>query len=324
VSWFLLIHQLPPKPLYLRAKVRNQLARVGAVALKNSVYVLPERDDCLEDLQWIAQEAEAGGGEAFVCRADFLAGISDEALAQEFRRLSETTYDALKGEIGEALDQARRRGASGIQDIPATLARLRKRLQEAGATDFFVSPARKEAEAMMRTLETEVHGRNKRTRAPRRHPELIGRTWVTRTNPKVDRLASAWLIRRFVDPGARFRFVAPDSDAARSGELRFDMAGGDFTHEGDRCTFETLVARLALDQPGLRPIAEIVHDIDLKDGKYGRPEVAGVRQLIEGLVQAHSEDDQRLARGISLFDELYASFRAPASKPKRRAKAKRR
>jgi hypothetical protein len=325
VSWYLLIHQLPPKPLYLRAKVRNQLARVGAVALKNSVYVLPERDDCLEDLQWIAQEAQAGGGEAFVCRADFVGGVSDDALAQEFRRRSDATYEALKGEITEALERARRRGMRDTEDLPATLARLRKRLQEAGATEFFGSPARKEAEAMVRTLETTVHGRKTRARAPRRHPELVGRTWVTRTNPKVDRLASAWLIRRFVDPGARFRFVSPDGDTARQGELRFDMAGGDFTHEGDRCTFETLLGRLGLDDHALRPIAEIVHDIDLKDGKYGRPEAPGVRQLIEGLVQAHPDDDQRLARGIALFDELHASFRGPGPKAKRRpAKGKRR
>ena len=325
MSWYLLIHQLPPKPLYLRAKVRNQLARVGAVALKNSVYVLPERDDCLEDLQWIAQEAQTGGGEAFVCRAEFVGGVSDDALAQEFRRRSDATYEALKAEITEALEQARRRGTRGTVDLPATLARLRKRLQEAGATEFFGSPARKEAEAMARTLETTVHGRKTRAGAPRRHPELVGRTWVTRTNPKVDRLASAWLIRRFVDPGARFRFVAPDGDVARPGELRFDMAGGDFTHEGDRCTFETLLGRLGLADSALRPIAEIVHDIDLKDGKYGRPEAPGVRQLIEGLVQTQPEDEQRLARGIALFDELYASFRGPASKTKaRKRKGKKR
>jgi hypothetical protein len=321
VSWYLLIHQLPPKPLYLRAKVRNQLARVGAVALKNSVYVLPERDDCLEDLQWIAQEAQTGGGEAFVCRAEFVGGVSDDGLAHEFRRRSDATYEALKTEITEALEQARRRGTRVTVDLPATLARLRKRLQEAGATEFFGSPARKEAEAMARTLETTVHGRKTRAGAPRRPPELVGRTWVTRTNPKVDRLASAWLIRRFVDPGARFRFVAPDGDVARPGELRFDMAGGDFTHEGDRCTFETLLGRLGLTDPALRPVAEIVHDIDLKDGKYGRPEAPGVKQLIEGVLQTQPEDDQRLARGIALFDELYASFRGPASKSKARKQA---
>jgi hypothetical protein len=313
MSFHLLIHQLPPRPLYLRAKVRHRLARVGAIALKNSVYLLPEREDCLEDLQWIAQEAAAGGGEAFVCRAEFLGGVSDAALVQEFRRRSHEAYEVLRTEISEALERARRRAAvQPAEERKAALARLRKRLEEVVATDFFGSPARKEAEAMMRALEREVHGRKTQTVAARSHSDLVGRTWVTRASPKIDRLASAWLIRRFVDPGARFRFVTPQSDTRRPGEIRFDMVGGDFTHEADRCTFETLLARLGLDQPALRSVAEIVHDVDLKDEKYGRPEALGVRQLIEGLVQAHPDDEERLARGLALFDDLFASFRGPA------------
>jgi hypothetical protein len=302
----------------LRAKVRHRLARVGALALKNSVYVLPERDECLEDLQWIAQEAAAGGGEAFVCRVDFVGGVSEDALTQEFRRRSEAAYGAFKAEVSEALEQGRRRGARPAEELPATLGRLRKRLEEVVAVDFFESPARKEAEAMVRTLEARLHGRKAGAAAPKRRPDLVGRTWVTRAGAKIDRLASAWLVRRFVDPGARFRFLEPDGPGKRPGEIGFDMVGGDFTHEGDRCTFETLLARLGLDEPALRAIAEIVHDVDLKDGKYGRPEAQGIRQLVEGLVQAHPDDHQRLSRGIALFDELYASFSAPArgaSKP---------
>ena len=137
--------------------------------------------------------------------------------------------------------------------------------------------------------------------------ELVGRVWVTRRGVKVDRIASAWLVRRFVDPGARFRFVDPE-EPPRAGEIRFDMVGGDFTHQGDRCTFESLLARLAIHDPALAPIAEIVHDIDLKDGKYGRAEAAGVRSLIAGIAASSADDEQRLARGAALLDDLYSSF----------------
>jgi hypothetical protein len=138
--------------------------------------------------------------------------------------------------------------------------------------------------------------------------ELLGRTWVTRRGIHIDRIASAWFIRRFIDPKARFRFIDP-KEPARPGELRFDMVGGNFSHEGDRCTFETLLARTGVANRALTEIAEIVHDIDLKDGKFGRPEAAGLEQLLIGLLLANPEDEARLERGFVLFDELYQSFR---------------
>ena len=146
--------------------------------------------------------------------------------------------------------------------------------------------------------------------------------WVTRRGVKVDRIASAWLVRRFVDPAARFRFVDPDGGAARGGELRFDMAGGDFTHEGDRCTFEMLLGSIGTKDAALSAVAEVVHDIDLKDGKYGRPETAGVRQLVEGIVAGHPGDEDRLERGFALFDDLYASFRSPSPANRRKRQSR--
>jgi hypothetical protein len=314
LRWHLLIHQLPPKPLYLRAKVRNRLAKVGAVALKNSVYVLPQRDDCLEDLQWIAQEALAGGGEAWVCRAELLSGVTDEALVERFRAQSASAYETLKTEATRALEAARGGGRQS-EDPSTALLRLKTQFDEVAATDFFASPSRKEVETMLRALERQGRGAQEPKPGRRRAgPELVGRTWVTRKGAKIDRLACAWLIRRFVDPGARFRFIDPERESPRPGEIGFDMVGGEFTHEGDRCSFETLVARLAIEDPGVRQVAEIVHDVDVKDGKYGRPDAAGVQQLVLGLVQAHRDDEERLARGIALFDDLYASFGAASGR----------
>lgn len=310
--WYVLIHQLPPRPLYLRAKVRNRLSKVGAVALKNSVYVLPRTDDCLEDLQWIVEEAVAGGGEAFICEARFVAGISNEALVKLFRDERQVDYAALTGEIREALATLKRR--SGInppeQDLMGRLARFKKRLDEIKAIDFFPAPGRRESEAARRTLEDRLQPRTRgSTKDARKHRDLVGRTWVTRRGIQIDRIASAWLVRRFIDPNARFRFVeSKGSQAAAPGEIRFDMMPGDFTHEGDHCTFETLVARTGLADPAVSQIAEIVHDIDLKDGKYGRTDAPGIQRLLLGLVLSHPEDEDRLTRGFALFDDLYRSF----------------
>jgi hypothetical protein len=131
---------------------------------------------------------------------------------------------------------------------------------------------------------------------------------VTREGVQVDRIASAWLIRRFIDPGARFKFVPGTGYSPQPGELRFDMFEGEFTHVGDRCTFEVLLGRARLDDPALKAIGEVIHDIDLKDAKYGREEVAGVRSLINGIAASSSDDEQRLARGSALLDDLYSSF----------------
>ena len=142
-----------------------------------------------------------------------------------------------------------------------------------------------------------------------RKADLVGRTWVTRRGVKVDRISSAWFVRRFVDPKARLRFIDPKKEEPRTGEIGFDMVGGEFTHDGDRCTLETLVRRTGVADAALLPITEIVHDIDLKDGKYGRPETAGVAQVLAGLLAANPDDPTRLERGFALFDDLYAAYR---------------
>lgn len=295
IRWYLLIHQLPPEPLYLRAKIRQRLGRVGAVALKNAVYVLPRRDECMEDLQWVAQEAIAGKGEAFVCEAEFLERKIDQTLVAQFRAERDADYAALSEEI-----RSWKREAG--DDLPARASRARKRLEEIERIDYFGAPARKEAAQLLADLESD-------SRRRRRGPgSFAGRTWVTRRGVHIDRIASAWLIRRFLDPKARFRFIDP-REPRRKNEIRFDMVGGDYTHEDDRCTFETLLGAIGSHDRALAQIGEIVHDIDLKDEKFGRSEASGVDRLITGLLLSNPTDESRLERGRAFFDELYESFR---------------
>jgi hypothetical protein len=296
--WYLLIHQLPPEPLYLRAKIRQRLSRVGSVALKNAVYLLPRREECLEDFQWIAQEAMAGGGEAHVCEAGFLDPNTETDVVGQFQDERNTDYE----ELAQSL-----RASGPKEELPARLSRARKRFEEIVKIDFFGARARGRVEKLLKSLEAEAR-RAPKPSSGRGRSDLAGKTWATRRGVQIDRIASAWLIRRFVDSKARFRFIDP-KEPPRRGELRFDMVGGDFTHEGDRCTFETLLARVGPGDRALTEIAEIVHDIDLKDDKFSRAEAPGLERVLTGLVLANPEDEARLERGFVLFDELYESFR---------------
>jgi len=321
--WYLLIHQLPPEPLYLRAKIRQRLTKVGAVALKNAVYVLPRLEDCLEDFEWIAQEAIAGGGEAYVCEADFQESGTNIALVEHFRQDRDADYAALAESIRQWNRKAKRRGGANPpeEDLPARLARSRRRFDEIAHVDFFRAKGRKEVEQLLQALESRIEsGQASSSSRKSNVPELSNRTWVTRKGVKVDRIASAWLVRRFVDARARFRFIEPKQETARPGEITFDMVGGDFTHEADRCTFETLRGRAGIKDSALGPVAEIVHEIDLKDGKFGRPETRGIEQVLTGIVNAYSRDEERLDRGFALFDELYESFRRKKPNSKKEAR----
>jgi hypothetical protein len=297
-DWLLLVHHVPAQPLYFRAKIRRLLEHAGGIALKKSVYALPPHAECREALERIAREATGGGGHAYVCRARFLDPKTDELLIESSRSVREADY----GSLIEVL-----RKLEGVPD-PEGVTRARERFRNVEKIDFFKASGRRRVEALLDRLE-EVTTR-KRARSRRRDglSELVGRVWATRRGVQIDRIASAWLIRRFIDPDAEFRFIDPKEEQ-KAGELRFDTVGGDFTHEGDSCTFETLVRVIRNPDPALQQVAEIVHDIDLKDEKFSRRDAPGVQQIVLGIILDCSGDEDRLKRGFALFDDLYASFR---------------
>jgi len=315
-SWLLLIHQLPAKPAYLRVKIWRRLQGIGAVAVKNAVHVLPMSEETQEDFEWLLREIEEGGGEAFVCEARLIDGLSDEEIRTLFERARDADYAQVVKDA-RAVTKSLRPNAktSARADARTQVVRLRKRLAEIVAVDFFGAIGRETAEEAIRTLEArlnedaDVRGKDTAQSAAKPPQALHNRTWVTRRGVYVDRIASAWLIRRFIDPQARFKFVSGKGYRPEEGELRFDMFEAEFTHEGDKCTFEVLLERGALKDPALRAIAEIIHDIDLKDNKFGRSEVAGIRTLIEGISVATDEDSERITRGSEVFNDLYEYFR---------------
>ena len=307
-QWLLLIHQLPAKPAYARVKIWRRLKGLGAVTVKNSVYALPANSETREDFAWLVKEIAELGGEAFVCEATLVDGIGDG----EVQALFDAARDEDYGEISAAARELAGAGAPRAE-LAVQVARLRRHLDEVVAIDFFGADGREPAEGLVAGLEAGLNEEEDVVTAtePKAVSEpLRNRTWVTRQGVQVDRIASAWLIRRFIDPDARFKFVPGTGYAAQPGDLRFDMFEGEFTHRGERCTFEVLLAESGLDDPALGAIAEIIHDIDLKDGKYGRDEAAGIRTLISGIALAHNDDIQRLQRGAAVFDDLYESFRS--------------
>jgi hypothetical protein len=278
------------------------LNQLGALAIKNSAYVLPETDENREDLQWVRSEIAQEGGEAWLFRAETLEGLSREAMEDSFRALREADYKQLLESTSEFLEREGRRPEPEWR-------RLKRRFEEIRRIDFFGAPAREELETVMENIETTLHGPPRQTAAKPELNRLKGRTWVTRRGPKVDRISSAWLIRRFIDPDARLLFVDQDRYTHQPGEIRFDMFEGEFTHEGGLCTFEALLGHLNLHEPALAAIGEIVHDIDLKDEKYQRPETSGIAAMIAGITALHASDERRIEEGTRVFEAAYAAFK---------------
>ncbi|WMW65133.1 chromate resistance protein ChrB domain-containing protein [Nitratidesulfovibrio liaohensis] len=350
LSWMLCIHNIPPKPPYLRAKAARRLAALGAVALKNAVYVLPDGEPQREGLLWLAREIEEGGGRAFVCGASFdveAGGLTDAQVKALFVDARDAQYRELAAEAQpefETLGDPREADAPRRDAVAAWAAQLRARFEAVAAVDFFGAPAREMVEGLLagaeRWLRLGASGtaRTVQTETYLRAEDYKGLVWVTRPGVHVDRIASAWLVRRFIDAEAAFRFGPPSeggagvsdrfgkagragsagatgkAGAAGSGRcVRFDMAEAEFTHEGELCTFEVLLRRFGLDaDPALAAVGAVIHDIDLDERHPARPESPGVGALIAGITLRTNDDDERLERGFRVLDDLLEYFRRSA------------
>ncbi len=335
--WLLLVHLLPATPSNLRVRTWRRLVQLGAIAVKQSVYLLPDSPSAREDFEWLKTEIIGAGGEATVFAADSVDTWSDDALVAEFRRLRQAAYADLAGEMDAALKRLNSRtpsaGRGRNRDPRQLVDGYRQRLADIERIDFFGSPGRDRATALLaqferRTSPASPGATGAGVETPGDRASYRKRVWVTRPRPGVDRMASAWLIRRFIDADATFDFVA-DAQAAPRRAIPFDMFGVEFSHHGDHCTFETLCARFGVHDPAVHHLAAIVHDLDLKDGKFGPPEAPTVGQIIEGMQLACDADEALLAQGISLFEALFRSLErparpvaAPARRRARRSKAR--
>lgn len=312
--WLLFVHQLPPKASNLRVRTWRRLQQLGAIPIKQAVYALPDTPDTREDFEWLRTEVKASGGDASVFAADHVDTWSDDALVEEFRRAGQEAYAALARDVEKLLKRAsaaRRARRTRAPAIRRRLEAFRARLAAIERVDFFGSAGRDRVTALLQQLEAHTSGKRETSTGPSgtlSPPSTYrGRLWVTRPRPGVDRMASAWLIRRFIDDQAQFAFAA-DQEAVPPDAIPFDMFGVEFSHRGEGCTFETLCTVFQVDEPGVARLAAIVHDLDLKDGRFGAPEATTIGTLIEGLQLAYPDDEALLAQGMTLFDALYRSF----------------
>jgi hypothetical protein len=311
MRWLTLLTTLPPTPTRHRVGVWRKLQRMGAVRLRGAGWILPETAETTELFQWLVQEIQSVRGEATLLRVDRVEPMTDDEIVQLFHKARAAEYHAVVQGCREILRHLDRYHATHRRSIPklrTKLDGLKRELDRVQTIDYLKTPSGERARSVWETTAKRLRVAETRPHAPRggrrRSVPPRGSTWVTRPRPHIDRIASAWLIKRFYDPEAKFGF-ADAADASRKG-IPFDVLGAEFGHQGDDCTFETLVKRFGLKDRRVKVIAEIVHEADLHDGKFTRNEAAGIDLAINGLVEAIPDDDELLARGIALFEGLYA------------------
>jgi hypothetical protein len=304
----LLLVGLPPTPSSLRVRVWRRLRSLGAVPLKRSAYLLPDTPERYEDFQWLAQEIQREGGEATLVRVHQIENVSPEDVRRLFHEPRDADYRLLAGRYRKALHGLEKKSAAGSTRVQEELTRLAKDHRRIRDMDFFDAPGGAE----VRRLEEAIAMRTRRPETTRREErstldltKLRGRTWVTRPRPHIDRIASAWLIKRFIDPDAQFLFTPPGEFPKDA--IAFDAPGVELSHQGEDCTFETLIKRARLRDRRLVRLAEIVHEADLRDGKYPHEEARGIDVAIRALLAASSDDHQVLAQGMTLCEGLYAT-----------------
>jgi hypothetical protein len=304
----LLLFGLPPTPSSLRVRVWRRLRSLGAVALKRSAYLLPDTAERYEDFQWLAQEIQRDGGDATLIRVQQIENVSPGDVLRLFHEPRDQDYRQLAVRYRKVLQRLDTKSDKARARVGDELARLSRDHQRIRDIDFFDAPGGAE----VRRVEEAIAMRTRRPESPRAQErpsldltKLRGRRWVTRPRPHIDRLASAWLIKRFIDAEAVFVFAPPEefpSDA-----IPFDAPGVELSHQGEDCTFETLVKRARLRDRRLARLAELVHEADLRDGKYPNDEARGIDVAIRALLAASSDDHQVLAQGMALFEGLYAT-----------------
>ncbi|MBI5694510.1 MAG: chromate resistance protein [Nitrospirae bacterium] len=316
--WLLFFYSVPAKPTANRMKVWRRLLKAGALPLKGSVYALPYNDEHHELLSWLVSEVSSMKGEAAFVKAAAIETMTDAEVVALFDSQRAEAYRAL----GKRLEDVGRkvsavRVASGTVNgkaISAALDKCVREYDEIRGTDFFSSKAGIETGRRINALSAELSGLSGGVagKSPgvvaRKAEDYRGRTWVTRKKPFVDRMASAWLVRRFVDRDAAFGFIDEAEVAGLpAGEVSYDVRGGEFTHAGDLCTFEVLMKSFGLKDKALKSVAEVVHELDVKDGRYNAPEARGIEEILSGIRKMARDDKEALEKGMAIFEMLYAS-----------------
>jgi hypothetical protein len=299
--WLLFMFRLPAHRASQRVKVWRRLQKYGVLAWKNSAYILPNTASNLEKLQWLAAEVRKYHGDSSVAQVARIEDCSEKQIINLFNNARAREYERLTRDLKLGL---RRMAALTEAQRRARFATLNRRLSDIQSKDWSGCGKRREAEALAKEFEARSSGGVAGSAVSHKKTgEYCGRLWQTRPRPEIDRVGSAWLIKHFIDPKARFVFSSDPE--AHPGAVRFDMFDGEFTHVGDTCTFETLLRHFKVHDGRLEQIAQIIHDADLEDDKFGRPEGRAIELITKGWGKMDWPDLEILRKGFELFDALY-------------------
>jgi len=317
-EWLLIFYSVPSHPVSNRMMIWRKLAKVGAVQLKGAVYILPATEEHEEFLQWLIGEVKSMGGDGAFVKSAEIRTMTDS----DIRRLFTTQADQEYHRLEKALDvlerkiQSIRKGTKSEEGkrLADQVAKFTKEFDGVAKRDFFDTSTGKAMRKRIQAVEAGLRDAGKKSPAEaaavvaRRPQDYQGKIWATRKNPFIDRMASAWLIKRFIDPKASFTFIDErDIGSLDNTTIAFDVRGAVFTHVGDLCTFEVLVKSFGIKDRAVKKIAEIVHDLDVKDEKYNNPEAAGVEDILAGIRKTAKNDADGLDRGMTAFEMLYQS-----------------
>ncbi len=299
-------------------KIWRKLAKTGAVQLKGSVYILPASEEHEEFLQWLIGEVKTLGGDGAFVRTSEIRTMADNDIIRLFTTQIGEEYSRLEKalEVVERKVQSIRKGSKSYDGkrLGDQAAKITKEAQEIGKRDWFNSPVGQSIKKRLQALEMGLREAKKKspeqtfTIEARQIQDYQGKTWATRRKPFVDRMGSAWLIRRFIDPKASFRFIDErEVESLDASTVAFDVRDAEFTHVGDLCTFEVLTKSFGIKDKAVKKIAEIVHDLDVKDEKYSKPEANGIEDILSGIRKASKDDAAMLEQGMRVFEMLYSS-----------------
>jgi hypothetical protein len=306
-SWLFLLFNLPAKQSSDRVKFWRRLKKFGTIQLKNSTYLLPDDPVHYERFQWLAKEIVDTGGEATLARVKDIEGMPYAALVALFNDARSRDYDELVEPLNLLIKDARTRKESP-EAFANQLQKLRQRFQEIRDIDYFESSRGEDLHRLFQKAESlGLLRKRPDTKNRLRVEDYRSKLWITRPRPEIDRVGSAWLIRKFIDPNAKFVFA--NSSSETPGAIPYDMFEVEFSHHGNCCTFETFVERFGIRDRAVRRLAELIHDADLEDDKFHRLEGFGVELMFKGFAKQGLADHEILSKGFECFDALYAQLK---------------
>ncbi len=302
-KWLLLLYGLPTKKGAARVNLWRQLKKCGALPLKTSAYLLPDKAEHHERLQWLAQQVRDSGGEATIIHVTEIEGLGSEDIVRQFNEARASDYGTLLAALnGLIAGNKKRLGETFTVDLE----KLTRQFEVIRKVDFFDCSRAQDAQMLLKRA-AGLQSAKAKSAPLLTAKKFVGRTWLTRPRPEIDRVGSAWLIHKFIDPKAKFVF---GTDPREHGDaIPYDMFDVEFSHHADDCTFETLVKRFGITDKAVLRIAEMVHDTDLQDGKFQTTECVGVDQVLKGWAKIGMDDDELLKRGGECFDALYHQLR---------------